>query len=334
MCEQTLSIPGYEVLEEIGSGANATVYRARHETLDRIDALKVLHPRLSANQSFVAKLQAEGRAAARLNHPHIVTVYDVMTTIPTPCLVMEYVEGGSLYDLLQQEGKLDQKLALRWVGHLAMALRTAHAESVVHCDIKPRNILIDRHGRAKLTDFGLARSIYSEVVRHKGPMGTPLYNSPEQIRGEADLDGRVDIYNLGATFYHMVTGRAPFIGNSPEAVMRQHLIEPAIPPDHLEPSLSVGVVRIIETMLAKDPAERYSSATELFEDLRCVSEGHSPRHAVDMSTIASLAQLEAKAKPQVVEIRKTIFTRPVLLALLAGSAIINVLLFLMLVLGR
>lgn len=325
-----LDIPGYEVLEQIGEGANATVYRARHVKLDRIDAIKVLKPKLAENAKFIARLEAEGRTVAQLKHENIVTVYDVMTHIPTPCLVMEYVGGGSLHDLLQRDGKVEEKLAMKIVIQIASGLKAAHAQRMVHGDIKPRNVLFKKNGQAKIVDFGLAQSLYTEVVRGRGSAGTPLYNSPEQIRGDADLDSRVDLYNLGATFYHMVTGRPPFLGKTPDEVIRQHLIEEPEPPDKHVPKLNSGLCRIIETLLAKNANERYGSADQLIEDLRCLLQGRSPMHVNDPAAMAYLAQIEEESDAELVDITKPIFTRQVLIVLLILSMAMNALMYVLL----
>ena len=327
-----LNIPGYEVMDRIGEGANAVVYLARHLKLDRLDAIKVLKPRLAGNEKFVAKLESEGRTAARLRHENIVTVYDVMSHIETPCMVMEYVEGGSLTETLQREGKLPERLAIQISMQIVKGLRTAHAAGLVHCDIKPSNILADRHGRARIVDFGLARSVYVEVKR-RGPSGTPLYSAPEQIRGDAELDPRTDFYNLGATMYHMVTGRPPFLGKTPDEVMRQHLVNIPQAPDQIEPKLSSGLCRIIETLLAKDPDDRYGSADQLYDDLKCVLSGNSPIHVNDPQALMDLAQIETDTKADLVRVDHPIFTRPVLMVLLALSMALNIGFFIMMALG-
>ncbi|MCH7808053.1 MAG: serine/threonine protein kinase [Planctomycetes bacterium] len=275
-------IPGFQILGKLGQGAMATVFKAKQISLDRMVAIKVLPKRLSENSEFVDRFYREGRAAAKLNHANIVQAFDVGESGGRHYFVMEYIDGKTVYELLDQDQPVEEAEALRIMVQCALALVHAHAQGLIHRDVKPKNIMITGAGDVKLADMGLAREIddYATAAAEAGrAYGTPYYISPEQIRGEIHIDGRADIYALGATFYHMVTGRVPFDGTTPSAVMHKHLKEPLVPPDHINPSLSAGVGEIIEVMLAKDPEDRYPGAVELIHDLEAVAAGEPPLQA-------------------------------------------------------
>ncbi|HNQ23688.1 MAG TPA: protein kinase [Phycisphaerae bacterium] len=288
-------IPGFQILGKIGQGAMAVVFKARQLSLDRVVAIKVLPRRLSENQEFVDRFYREGRAAAQLNHPNIVGAYDVGEAGGYHYFVMEYIDGQTAYDILQQKGRMDEKAALECVLQVARALEHAHARGFIHRDVKPKNIMLTKAGVVKLADMGLAREVsdYETAAAEAGrAYGTPYYISPEQIRGEIKIDFRADIYALGATFYHMVTGRVPYDGPTPSVVMHKHLKEPLIPPDHVNTRLSSGIGEIIEVMMAKNPDDRYASTSDLIEDLQAVANGQPPlqaRKRYDHDLLRSLA---------------------------------------------
>ncbi|QNN21335.1 serine/threonine protein kinase [Planctomycetales bacterium ZRK34] len=288
-------IPGYKVLQKLGEGAMAKVYKAKQVSLDRIVAIKVLPRRAHEDPQFVERFYAEGRAAAKLNHPNIVQAIDVGQAGGRHYFVMEYVEGESVSEYLQEHKRYSEPDALKVVIQIAEALNHAHERGFIHRDVKPKNIMLTADGTAKLADMGLARQVSdreaAEAESGKA-FGTPYYISPEQIRGEVDVDFRCDIYGLGATFYNMVTGRVPFTGKSPSEVMRKHLREAPKPPDHINPDLSAGVSEIIEVMLAKDRKKRYNSTAHLLEDLRSVAEGQAPMQARKTFDMAYLADIE------------------------------------------
>jgi serine/threonine-protein kinase len=291
-------IPGYKLLEKVGSGAMGTVFKAKQVSLDRTVAIKVLPRKHTEDPSFVDRFYAEGRAAARLNHANIVQAIDVGQAGEWHYFIMEFVEGHTVFDDLQQRGPYSESQAVQIIIQIAEALRHAHELGFMHRDVKPKNIMITRAGVAKLADMGLARQVTDKEAAEAEAgkaYGTPYYISPEQIRGAVDVDQRADIYGLGATFYHMVTGRVPFEANNPSAVMHKHLRQPLTPPDHVNPNLSAGVSEIIEMMMAKDRDERYRSAVELLEDLRSVEAGNPPIHARRQFSVASLAALEDTA---------------------------------------
>lgn len=275
-------IPGYQILNKCGAGAMAVVYRAKQISLDRTVAIKVLPKRMSKNAEFVVRFYREGRAAAQLNHPNIVQAIDVGEANGYHYFVMEYIEGNTVYDEIAEGKTFSEAEAIDFVKQTAKALLHAHERGFIHRDVKPKNIMITKERVAKLADMGLAREttdVEAAMAEQGRAYGTPYYIAPEQIRGEVDIDHRADLYSLGATWYHMVTGRVPFEGPTPSAVMHKHLKEPLTPPDHLNTSLSSGCGAMIEKLMAKDREERYPSAKELLEDLALLSRGQRPVHA-------------------------------------------------------
>jgi serine/threonine protein kinase len=289
-------IPGYQLLDKLGAGAMATVFKAKQISLDRVVAIKVLPKKYMSDPQFIQRFYAEGRAAAKLNHPNIVQAIDVGQAGDYHYFVMEYVEGESVYEQLQARGRYTEADALETVIAIAEALDHVHSKGMMHRDVKPKNIMITRSGVPKLADMGLARQVTDAEAAQaeKGKAyGTPYYIAPEQIRGELDIDFRADIYGLGATFFHMVTGRVPFDGPTPSAVMHKHLKEPLTPPDHINEELSAGASEIIEVMMAKKREKRYASTSDLLEDLRSVQKGEPPLQARRTFEVSSLAELEA-----------------------------------------
>jgi len=288
-------IPGYQIIEKLGTGAMATVFKARQVSLDRVVAVKVLPKKYMTDPQFVDRFYAEGRAAAKLNHANIVQAIDVGQAGDYHYFVMEHVEGTTVYDHLMSQGRYPEDEALRIVIQIAEALNHAHDKGFMHRDVKPKNIMITKEGVAKLADMGLARQVTdrqaAEAEAGKA-YGTPYYISPEQIRGEVDVDFRADIYGLGATFYHMLTGQVPFDGPNPSAVMHKHLKAQLTPPDHLVNELSTGAGEIVEVMMAKKRDERYASTADLLEDLKAVAAGEPPMQARKKFELADLASLE------------------------------------------
>jgi serine/threonine protein kinase len=288
-------IPGYVILGKLGAGAMAVVYKAKQLSLDRIVAIKILPKRFTENKEYVERFYKEGKAAGKLNHPNIVQAVDVGEAGGYHYFVMEYVEGKTLYDDLAAGKVYGEKEALDIIIQVAEALKHAHSVGLIHRDVKPKNIMINKEGIVKLADMGLARETtdFEAAKMEKGKAyGTPYYISPEQIRGEMDVDGRADIYSLGATFYHLVTGRVPFMADDPAEVMRKHLKEPLVPPDHINTSLSAGVSEVIEVMMAKNKKDRYSNVEELLIDLKAVRAGEPPVRAHRRMNISELEQLE------------------------------------------
>jgi serine/threonine-protein kinase len=275
-------IPGFQILQKIGSGAMASVYKARQLSLDRIVAIKILPKRLSEDPSFVERFEKEGQAAAKLSHNNIVQAIDVGEYGGYHYFVMEYVDGKTVYDEMTEIRRYSEERALGIATQICRALEHAHARGLIHRDVKPKNIIITNDRTAKLADMGLAREAgdTKKAAEEKGrAYGTPYYISPEQIRGVVDVDFRADIYSMGATLYHMITGRVPFEGPNPAAIMHKHLKEVLTPPDHLNSSISTGLAEVVERAMAKDRNARYQSTRDLLSDLELVQRGEAPLQA-------------------------------------------------------
>ncbi|MBN1418813.1 MAG: serine/threonine protein kinase [Planctomycetes bacterium] len=250
-------LSGFEIIEKVGGGSMGTVYRARQLSLDKIVALKILSPELAGDRAFVERFVREARAAGHLNHPNIVHGIDAGEDQGFYYIAMEWIEGETLRGVLERAGALAERKALDIAGAVARGLEAAAKKDIVHRDIKPDNIMICRDGRVKITDLGLAvrrppGGMEDEPLR---AMGTPFYISPEAIRGEA-VDARSDLYSLGATLYHMVTGVPPFRGDSGREVLRKHLEDEPRDPRELRSDLSSGAAELILHLLHKDPAKR------------------------------------------------------------------------------
>ena len=287
-------IPGYKLLGRLGAGAMATVYKARQLSLNRLVAVKILPKKFSQSPEFIKRFYAEGRAAAKLNHPNIVAALDVGRHGDAHYFIMEYVEGHTVHEHLVKEGPYSEADALAIAIQIAKALNHAHKAGLIHRDVKPKNILITSDGVAKLADMGLARAVSdreaAEAEAGKA-FGTPYYISPEQIRGKVNIDLRADIYNFGASLYHIVTGKVPFEGPDVSAILLKHLDEPIVPPDHINPELTNGICEIVELCMAKEPLNRYATTTDLIEDLQAVADGRPPvqaRKLIDLSALTSL----------------------------------------------
>ena len=300
-------IPGYKILGKLGKGAMAVVYKAKQLSLDRTVAIKVLPKRFTESAEYVERFYKEGQAAAKLNHNNIVQAFDVGEAGGYHYFVMEYVEGKTLYEDLAAGKVFAEDEALDIIIQVARALNHAHDRDLIHRDVKPKNIMIDNDGVVKLADMGLAREttdIEAAKTEAGKAYGTPYYIAPEQIRGKIDLDGRADIYGLGATFYHLVTGRVPFMADDPADVMRKHLKEQLIPPDHINTSLSAGISEVIEVMMAKRKEDRYDNVVELLVDLETVSNGEPPLRAHKRFDVSMLEQLE---KGETVEAEQDVY---------------------------
>lgn len=287
-------IPGYKILGKLGAGAMAVVYKARQLSLDRTVAIKVLPKRFSENPDYVSRFYKEGKAAAKLNHNNIVQAIDVNEAGGYHYFVMEYVEGKTIYDDLAKGKIYSEEEAIEVILQVLNALAHAHQRGLIHRDVKPKNIMITKDNVIKLADMGLARET-SDVKAAESEagkaFGTPYYIAPEQIRGELDIDARADVYSLGSTLYHMVTGRVPFQADNPSDVMRKHLKEPLIPPDHINTTLSAGISEIVEVSMAKKKSERYASAEEMIEDLKAIQRGEPPLRARQRFNIQDLDAL-------------------------------------------
>jgi serine/threonine-protein kinase len=258
-------------------------------------AIKILPKRFTENPEYVERFYKEGQAAGKLNHPNIVQAIDVGEAGGYHYFVMEYVEGKTIADDLSAGKVFEEAEALDMIIQVANALAHAHALKLIHRDVKPKNIMINNSGTIKLADMGLARAttdIEAAQSEQGKAYGTPYYIAPEQIRGKIDIDGRADIYGLGATLYHMLTGRVPFMAEDSADVMRKHLKEKLIPPDHINTSLSAGVSEVIEIMMAKKKEDRYNDIEELLVDLNALREGQTPLQAHKRFDVSVLQQLE------------------------------------------
>ena len=288
-------IPGYKIQGKLGAGAMAVVYKAKQLSLDRTVAIKILPKRFSENPEYVERFYKEGQAAGKFNHNNIVQAFDVGEAGGYHYFIMEYVEGESIYEDLATGKVFDEDEALDIIIQVAHALNHAHSCGLIHRDVKPKNIMINTDGVVKLADMGLAREttdIKTAQTEAGKAYGTPYYIAPEQIRGKIDIDGRADIYGLGATLYHMVTGRVPFMADNPSDVMRKHLREQLIPPDHINTMLSAGISEVIEVMMAKRKGDRYNNVEELLTDLEAVRDGQPPLRAHKRFDVSALEQLE------------------------------------------
>ncbi|MDJ0523313.1 MAG: serine/threonine-protein kinase [Planctomycetota bacterium] len=291
-------IAGYRLLQKLGEGAMGSVYKARQLSLDREVAIKVLAPQLSEDEQYVQRFFTEAKAVARLNHTNIISGIDVGESGGVRYLVMEYADGMTVASLLNRGGALDEERVLQIALQMARALDHAHRNNLVHRDVKPDNIIITKDGVAKLCDLGLAR-----LEHHEGDeparMGTAAYISPEQARGGDNVTERTDLYSLGCTLFHMLTGHEPFQGDDAGAVLAQHLTEPAPSVRSIDPTISERVDLLVQTLMAKDPADRISSAKDLVGNLEAaLRDVRSARGAtVAASTAVSAAPKAQAAKP-------------------------------------
>jgi serine/threonine-protein kinase PpkA len=257
----------YFVFERIGAGSMAEVYKALQPSMDRLVGIKILSPALSHDPQFVARFRREVQIAASLEHPHILPVIDFGEFEGTLYLVMRYVGGGTLHDLIDK-GPLAPPIALRYLSEIGEALDYVHQHRVVHRDIKPRNVLLDQQGHPFLADFGLARLIEGGAITHSGVemIGTPHYMSPEQARGQP-VDGRSDLYALGVMLYQMLTSRVPFEADSTVGIVMKHLESPVPAVNEAWPVLPEALNPVVAKAMAKDPADRYQSAHDLTQDV-------------------------------------------------------------------
>ncbi|MFO0972777.1 MAG: serine/threonine-protein kinase [Phycisphaerae bacterium] len=338
MTRPAQQIPGFQIIKRVGAGAMATVFQARQLSLDRVVAIKVLPKRLSENKEFVDRFYKEGRAAARLNHANIVQAIDVGEYTGFHYFVMEFIDGRTVYDDLVKNKVYVERDAINIIMQVARALEHAHQRGLIHRDVKPKNIMLTTGAVAKLADMGLAREasdVKAATAEAGRAYGTPYYIAPEQIRGDLSIDFRSDIYSLGATFYHMVTGKVPFDGPTPSAVMLKHLKEPLTPPDHLNKKLSSGCAEVIEMMMAKDRDQRYPTTTDVISDLEQVLRGEPPtlaRQRYDAGILQGLADGTEHERSSVVEEESAETAGPgwslfiAIAGLLAVSVIVNVVL--------
>ncbi|MGI6092787.1 MAG: Stk1 family PASTA domain-containing Ser/Thr kinase [Veillonellaceae bacterium] len=258
----------YTILEHIGGGGMADVYRAHDQLLDRSVAVKVLRSQFTNDEDFISRFWREAQAAARLSHPNIVNIYDVGNDDGTYYIVMEYISGETLKDRIVRDKVLPVEVASRIALEIAEALEHAHQNNLVHCDIKPHNILITSSGRIKVTDFGIARAVTTATMTHTGTvLGSVHYFSPEQAKGGA-ISAKSDIYSLGVVLYELLTGQLPFNGETPISIALKHLQEHPRSVRELNPEIPPLVEAIVMKAMAKDISARFDSITDLIKDLR------------------------------------------------------------------
>ena len=290
----------YEVIAEIGQGGMGRVYKARDTLLDRPVALKVLSEALSRDEGFVQRFTREARVAARLNHPNIVQIYSFGREGSTWYLAMELIDGNSIGGFMRSGAQFDEHDSITIVRHAARALRVAHQAGIVHRDVKPENLMMSMRGEVKLVDLGLAKSLEDDAsLTGTGlTMGTPHYISPEQVRAQKDIDGRADVYSLGATLYHMASGKTPYTADSPSLVILKHLTDAPVDPRTHRPELTEGLSRVILRMMARERENRYRDMHAVDRDLERLQKGLEPLlgAGTDPSTISSSETLATPAR--------------------------------------
>ena len=270
MFEQGMIIQNrYEIIEEVGSGGMSVVYKAKCHVLNRFVAIKVLKPEFSDDKSFVSKFRIEAQSAAGLSHPNIVNVFDVGEENGYYYIVMELVEGITLKEYIQQNGRLPYQTALDFIMQICAGIEVAHEHHTIHRDIKPQNIIVSKNGTLKVTDFGIAKAATSNTIASSA-MGSVHYISPEQARGGYS-DERSDIYSLGVTLYEMLTGRVPFEGENNVTVALMHIQSEMIPPREYYPDIPVGLEKIVLKATQKKPERRYLTTNAMLADLRKVA---------------------------------------------------------------
>jgi tRNA A-37 threonylcarbamoyl transferase component Bud32 len=290
----------YQLGSLLGAGGMARVYVATDRVLERQVAVKVLSPPDAQDPLFVERFRREARAAARLSHPNIVAVFDSGSDADQPYLVMEYVPGESLAQLLHRQGRLAPGRAVELAIQVCAALAAAHAQGLVHRDIKPANVLVGEDGQVKVTDFGIVKASAATTLTGTGTvLGTAAYLSPEQAQGHP-VDARSDLYGLGCVLYELLCGSPPFgsgADRSPVAVATRHVREPPEPPSMRNPQVNPALEAVVLTALAKDPAQRYQSATDMQEALERVLTGDAAAAVPTEPLLAPLGRTGTDATP-------------------------------------
>ncbi|MEZ6195799.1 MAG: serine/threonine-protein kinase [Planctomycetota bacterium] len=284
-------IRGYTLIERLGSGSMGTVFKARQDSLDRVVAVKVLAPFLTKNERYVNRFIKEAKVLARLNHPNIVQCIDVGESEGHYYMAMEYCDGPTVLDVIHRGGRMAPERALNIILQVARALEHAFEHEIIHRDVKPDNVMIIAGGTAKLCDLGLVKDLGSggASTDQGSAMGTPNYIAPEQARGDETVDARADIYSLGASWYHMITGRPPFEHANPASVMVAHINDMPIAPKDRCPDLDNETSRIVMKMLRKNPDDRYQTPSALIRDLHKLAAryGGAVPDAVDVPIVRS-----------------------------------------------
>ena len=257
----------YEILEKIGVGGMATVYKAKCHVLNRFVAVKILKDEFTTDSDFIKKFNTEAQSAASLTHPNIVSIFDVGNEDNLYYIVMELIQGKTLKEIITEDGKLSWKWSVNIAIQIASALETAHKNNIIHRDIKPHNIIITEDGMAKVTDFGIAKAVSNSTITAFGTtIGSVHYFSPEHARG-GFTDAKSDLYSLGVVMYEMLTGKVPFDADTPVSVALKQVQEEPVDPITYNKDIPISVNRIILKAMQKDPNLRYQSATEMLKDL-------------------------------------------------------------------
>ena len=272
-CDRKMNLEGkllgnrYEIIEKIGSGGMATVYKARDLVLKRFVAIKILREEYTTDNEFIKRFNTEAESAASLAHPNIVSVYDVGKEGNLYYIVMELVKGKTLKEIIVEDGRMGWKWSVKIAKQIASALETAHRNNIIHRDIKPHNIIITEEGVAKVTDFGIAKAVSNSTITAFGTtIGSVHYFSPEHAKG-GYTDAKSDLYSLGVVLYEMVTGKVPFDADTPVSVALKHMQEKPMEPIKLNPAIPQSLNDLIMKAMEKEPSMRYSTATEMIQDL-------------------------------------------------------------------
>jgi serine/threonine-protein kinase len=284
------------VIERLGSGGMADVYCAQDLQLGRKVALKLLHERFAEDEEFVERFRREASSAAGLQHQHVVSVYDRGDWDGTAYIAMEYIDGRTLKEVVQQEGPMDPARAVDIAIQILRAARFAHRRGVIHRDLKPHNVILDEEGRAKVTDFGIARAGASDMTATGSIMGTAHYLSPEQAQGHA-VNATSDLYSIGVVLYELLTGQVPFDAESPVSIAVKHVNESPVPPARLNGAITPELDAVVLRALAKDPAQRFADADEFIAALEAAASRLGPASATAATSIADTGALGVVPAP-------------------------------------
>src|SRR5215468_1265427 len=287
----------YEIRERLGTGGMGSVYRARDRELDRSVAIKVIRPELAEQSDILRRFKQELILARQVTHKNVIRIFDLGEDAGIKFITMEYVEGQSLKSMMDERGKLSYEESAGIIQQVCLALEAAHAEGVVHRDLKPQNIMVDKQGKVLVMDFGIARSAGVAGMTMTGALvGTPEYMSPEQVRGD-HVDARSDLFSLGIIYYELLTGKKPYSGGTAESVMFRRTVERARPPLEMDPQMPRFLSEIVAKCLEKDVADRYQTAREIWDNIERWKQGASgSRWATLQRTVAR------KGKPRTVVI--------------------------------